>query len=303
MPSASAIRLSWVSAANSACGAPNPRKAPLGGVFVRVGAGADPDVRAAVRAAGVDRRRGDRTTGVSVQYAPPSMHDLDVLGDEPAVAHDAGPVGDDRRVALRRRGDVLVAVVDHPDRLARSRRARSAAWRAMIDGYSSLPPNPPPVSAWTTRACSASSPRPRLQRPVDVVRALERAVDRDAAVLARDARSSRCSRCRAAPGGRPGTSPSRTRSAAAKPARHVARDDLVVGEDVVEASGSKTAGSASVRRRTWRRAARSVSRSGGREEGDAARRGGWISPPTGTRIGWSSADRLRRRCRRGCRRR
>ena len=29
-----------------------------------------------------------------------------------------GPVGDDRRVALRRRREVLVAVVDHPDRLA-----------------------------------------------------------------------------------------------------------------------------------------------------------------------------------------
>ena len=34
MPSASAIRSRWVSAANSACGAPKPRKAPLGGVFV-----------------------------------------------------------------------------------------------------------------------------------------------------------------------------------------------------------------------------------------------------------------------------
>ncbi len=70
--SASAIRLRWVSAANSVCGAPNPRNAPLGGVFVRV-------ARARIRTFG--QRYGppawiaprDRTTGVSVQYAPPSI--------------------------------------------------------------------------------------------------------------------------------------------------------------------------------------------------------------------------------------
>ena len=53
-------------------GAPNPRNAPLGGVFVRV-------ARARIRTFG--QRYGppawsaprDRTTGVSVQYAPPSM--------------------------------------------------------------------------------------------------------------------------------------------------------------------------------------------------------------------------------------
>ncbi len=33
--------------------------------------------------------------------------------------------------------------------------ASSAAWRAMIEGYSSLPPKPPPVSAWTTTASSS----------------------------------------------------------------------------------------------------------------------------------------------------
>ena len=36
MPSASASRSIWTSAANSVCGAPNPRNAPFGGVFVRV---------------------------------------------------------------------------------------------------------------------------------------------------------------------------------------------------------------------------------------------------------------------------
>ncbi len=72
MPSASAIRLRCVSAANSTCGAPKPRKAPFGGVFVRV-------ARARILTFG--QRYGppawsaprDRTTGVSVQYAPPSM--------------------------------------------------------------------------------------------------------------------------------------------------------------------------------------------------------------------------------------
>ncbi len=34
MPMASATRSIWTSAANSDCGAPNPRKAPFGGVFV-----------------------------------------------------------------------------------------------------------------------------------------------------------------------------------------------------------------------------------------------------------------------------
>ena len=34
MPSSSAMRSMWTSAANCACGAPKPRKAPLGGVLV-----------------------------------------------------------------------------------------------------------------------------------------------------------------------------------------------------------------------------------------------------------------------------
>ena len=53
-----------------------------------------------------------------MQYAPPSKIDLDVLCDETAVLRDAGAVADDRGVALRRRRDVLVAVVDHAHRLA-----------------------------------------------------------------------------------------------------------------------------------------------------------------------------------------
>ena len=72
MPRRSAMRLRCVSVANSTCGAPNPRNAPLGGVLVRV-------ARARMRTFG--QRYGPpewsaprlRTTGVSVQYAPPSM--------------------------------------------------------------------------------------------------------------------------------------------------------------------------------------------------------------------------------------
>ncbi len=56
IPSASAARLTCISAANSACGAPKPRNAPLGGVLVATARDADVDVRDVVRAARVDRR-------------------------------------------------------------------------------------------------------------------------------------------------------------------------------------------------------------------------------------------------------
>ena len=52
----------------------------------------------------------------------------------------------------------------------------------MIDGYSSLPPKPPPVSAWMTTAWLSVERERALERRVDVVRALHRAVDGDAAV-------------------------------------------------------------------------------------------------------------------------
>jgi hypothetical protein len=79
----------------------------LGGVLVRV-------ARARIRT--FSQRYGppawiaprDSTTGVSVQYAPPSITTLDLLGRDRPVEPDAGPVRDDRRVALRRRRQVLV---------------------------------------------------------------------------------------------------------------------------------------------------------------------------------------------------
>src|SRR5438552_2960729 len=77
------------------------------------GASPDPDVRAAVRPAGMDRsatedHRGERAVR-------PAIHDdVDVLGDQRAIGLDAGPVGHDPWVALRRRREILMAVVDHP---------------------------------------------------------------------------------------------------------------------------------------------------------------------------------------------
>ena len=72
MPSASATRVTCISAANSVCGAPKPRNAPLGGVLV---ATARDRIRTFATSYGppawiVPR---ERTTGVSVVYAPPSM--------------------------------------------------------------------------------------------------------------------------------------------------------------------------------------------------------------------------------------
>ena len=72
MPRASAIRLRCVSTANAACGAPKPRKAPLGGVFV---ATARDRMRTFGQRYGPPAWRAPResTTGLSVQYAPPSI--------------------------------------------------------------------------------------------------------------------------------------------------------------------------------------------------------------------------------------
>ena len=67
----------------------------------------------------------DRTTGVSVQYAPPSITTSMSWAMSRPSRVTPGPVADDRRVALGRRREVLVAVVDHPDRspgLARQQR-------------------------------------------------------------------------------------------------------------------------------------------------------------------------------------
>ena len=122
--------------------------------------------------------RAQRAVGAAVH------DDVDVLGDEAAVGGGPDPVRDDRRVALRRRGNVLVAVVDHPDRLA----AATGEERGMDGddrGVLLLAPEPAAgLGLHDLRLRVAEAERP-LERLVDVVRALEAAVDRDPAVLAR----------------------------------------------------------------------------------------------------------------------
>ena len=66
------MRLTCISAANSVCGAPKPRNAPFGGVLVAI---ARPVIRTFSHRYGPPACSTPRlsTTGVSVQYAPPSM--------------------------------------------------------------------------------------------------------------------------------------------------------------------------------------------------------------------------------------
>ncbi len=132
--------------------------------------------------------------------------DVDVLGHERAIAHDAGAVADDRRMALGGRRDVLVAVVDHAHWVP-----RLAGQQRGVDGHDRgvllLPPEAAAgLGLDDDRLAVAERERP-LERGVDVVGALERAVHGDAAVVARDRRSCPGSRCTAAPGGRPGRCP------------------------------------------------------------------------------------------------
>ena len=63
MPSASAMRSMCTSTANCVCGAPNPRNAPFGGVFVRIALPADAHVRARVRARSREARRATARPG------------------------------------------------------------------------------------------------------------------------------------------------------------------------------------------------------------------------------------------------
>ena len=144
----------------------------------------DPDVRAAIRSTGVDRP-ATQDDGRQGAVRAAVHHDVDLLGDECPVGLDAGPVADDRGVALRRRRQVLVAVVDHPDGLAGLPRQEGGVegddrWVLLLaaEAAAGLGLNDPGLLV-------GQAQRP-LQRLVDVVRALERAVDCHAAVLAGD---------------------------------------------------------------------------------------------------------------------
>ena len=163
---------------------PEPAERAVGRRVRARRAGADADVRAAIRAAGVDRapRQDDRRER-AVRAAV--HHDLDVLGDEPAVVGHAGPVADDRRVALGRGRQVLVAVVDHPHRtpgLARQQRRVQRDHRRVL----LLATEPAAGLRLDDARLPIVDAESALERGVDVVRALERAVDGDPAICRRD---------------------------------------------------------------------------------------------------------------------
>ena len=110
--------------------------------------------------------------------------DVDVLGHQPSVRRHAGPVVDNGRVAFRRRRDVLVPVVDHPDRPAGSpreeRRVNGQHGRVLFlaaEGAAGLRLDDPDL----LDGQAERAPEGR----VDEVGALERAGDRDPAIRGR----------------------------------------------------------------------------------------------------------------------
>ena len=122
---------------------------------------------------------------MSVVYAPPSITTSIDLGEQPAIAGDPGPMADDRGVPLGRRGEVLVAVVDHPDRSPGTQREERGVEpdhrRVLL-----LATEPAAGLGLDDPGLAAIDGEAALERRVDVVRALQRAVDDDPAVLARD---------------------------------------------------------------------------------------------------------------------
>ena len=104
---------------------------------------------------------------------------------QPAVVRHPGPVADDRRVALGRRREVLVAVVDHPDR-APGLPGQERGVEGDDRGVLLLATEPAAGLRLDDPRLPVVDAEAALERRVDVVRALERAVDGDAAVLARD---------------------------------------------------------------------------------------------------------------------
>ena len=114
-----------------------------------------------------------------------AVHDeVDVLGDDRPVAPDPGPVPDHRGVPLRRRGQVLVAVVDHPDGLARLARQQGGVERDHRRVLL-LPAEPAAGLRLHDLGVGVVEAETRPQRLVHVERTLEAAVDGHAAILAR----------------------------------------------------------------------------------------------------------------------
>ena len=184
MPSASAARLTCISAANSTCGAPKPRNAPFGGVLVRP--------------------RATRIRTLATSYGPPAwivaarQHDRRERRVRAAVHDEVDVLGDDRAVASGCRS----GGGSPPGGASSSRTGPRGGRRSSAPACPSAAPGAPhgARSSTGTPPCRRSRRRsppgppacarrrassPRLQRLVHVVRALEAAVDGDPAVLAR----------------------------------------------------------------------------------------------------------------------
>ena len=111
IPSVRATRSMCRSIAQIVCGAPKPRKAPFGGVFVATASASTRHVLPAVGAAGVERAaREDDRRERDVRAAVDEDADRD--GAQRPVPVAAARDLDARRVPLRRGLDVLLAAVD-----------------------------------------------------------------------------------------------------------------------------------------------------------------------------------------------
>ena len=158
-PDARRSRSMCRSIAKMVCGAPKPRNAPLGGVLVATARASDPHDVAAVRPGRVDQPR-ESTTGLTAsrRRRRPSR--------TRSPCARSGRRGRRRCVMRDEAGWRLVvasmsscAVVDHLDRPPATSSPAAPRAPASIDGYSSLPPKPPPVTAWMMLHLVAGSPK------------------------------------------------------------------------------------------------------------------------------------------------
>ena len=222
------MRSMCTSTANSVCGAPNPRKAPLGGVLRATSRGR----RCGCCRSGTaprrecSRARAPRRAQRDVRAAV-EQH-VDVHRDELAVAREAGAMPHDRRMTLGRRHHVFHAVVDDLHRAARlDARAAPRVRRSSTD---TLP------CRRTLRRSRSESRAPWHRRPKQTAKRLDRRrtdtapsrTSRCRRLRAR--RSHRSARCRRAPDVRCDTSPSTITSARASALRDVALHDVDVLE-------------------------------------------------------------------------
>ena len=186
-------------------------------------------------------------------------------------------------MALGGRGDVLVAVIDHAHRVTRLARQQRRVDRHDRGVLLLAAKAATSLGLDHDRLAVAQGERP-LERRMDVVGTLERAVHGDPTIVARDRRSCPGSRCTAAPGGRRDRSPRRPgpRWPAPRPRpRYRPRSERTRGR--TGAGRARRAGlrSAAARRRL---AARSSSRSGAAMSATGS---AWWRISSVTSTGWS----------------